>query len=118
MSIFDKLGVNKLIANQVAKKVPKDEFLSELKSAWTPVIGKNTDPDTEVKKAEERVRKSGYEGVFKNAGITSDDLKSVIKEIQAEKATPEVRTEPKIGRNEPCPCGSGKKYKRCCGAGK
>jgi curved DNA-binding protein CbpA len=26
-----------------------------------------------------------------------------------------VRTEPKIGRNEPCPCGSGKKYKKCCG---
>lgn len=22
---------------------------------------------------------------------------------------------PKIGRNEPCPCGSGKKYKKCCG---
>ncbi|MFN5406165.1 SEC-C metal-binding domain-containing protein, partial [Bradyrhizobium sp.] len=22
----------------------------------------------------------------------------------------------KIGRNDPCPCGSGKKYKRCCGA--
>jgi len=21
----------------------------------------------------------------------------------------------KIGRNEPCPCGSGKKYKKCCG---
>ena len=21
---------------------------------------------------------------------------------------------PKIGRNEPCPCGSGKKYKKCC----
>ena len=26
-----------------------------------------------------------------------------------------VRPEPKIGRNEPCPCGSGKKYKKCCG---
>ena len=25
-----------------------------------------------------------------------------------------VRAEPKIGRNEPCPCGSGKKYKKCC----
>lgn len=25
-----------------------------------------------------------------------------------------VRVEPKIGRNEPCPCGSGKKYKKCC----
>ena len=23
--------------------------------------------------------------------------------------------EPKIGRNDPCPCGSGKKYKKCCG---
>jgi hypothetical protein len=26
------------------------------------------------------------------------------------------RSSPKIGRNEPCPCGSGKKYKKCCGA--
>ncbi|MBX3428208.1 MAG: SEC-C domain-containing protein [Hyphomonadaceae bacterium] len=23
----------------------------------------------------------------------------------------------KVGRNEPCPCGSGKKWKKCCGAG-
>ncbi|MBC7324722.1 MAG: SEC-C domain-containing protein, partial [Moorella sp. (in: Bacteria)] len=29
-----------------------------------------------------------------------------------------VRREQKIGRNDPCPCGSGKKYKKCCGAGK
>lgn len=27
-----------------------------------------------------------------------------------------VRESPKVGRNEPCPCGSGKKYKKCCGA--
>ncbi len=27
-----------------------------------------------------------------------------------------VRVEKKPGRNEPCPCGSGKKYKKCCGA--
>jgi SEC-C motif domain protein len=26
--------------------------------------------------------------------------------------------QPKPGRNDPCPCGSGKKYKKCCGAGK
>ncbi|UYT08800.1 preprotein translocase subunit SecA [Treponema denticola] len=26
-----------------------------------------------------------------------------------------VRTVPKVGRNDPCPCGSGKKYKHCCG---
>ena len=28
---------------------------------------------------------------------------------------PVRRTTPKVGRNEPCPCGSGKKYKKCCG---
>lgn len=33
-------------------------------------------------------------------------------------AEPIRRTEPKIGRNEPCPCGSGRKYKKCCGADK
>lgn len=26
------------------------------------------------------------------------------------------RSTPKVGRNEPCPCGSGKKFKKCCGA--
>lgn len=28
--------------------------------------------------------------------------------------TPVRRQEPKVGRNDPCPCGSGKKYKKCC----
>lgn len=28
-----------------------------------------------------------------------------------------VRDSPKVGRNDPCPCGSGKKHKKCCGAG-
>jgi preprotein translocase subunit SecA len=28
-----------------------------------------------------------------------------------------IRRGPKVGRNDPCPCGSGKKYKKCCGAG-
>lgn len=27
-----------------------------------------------------------------------------------------VRENPKVGRNDPCPCGSGKKFKKCCGA--
>ena len=30
-------------------------------------------------------------------------------------ATPVRRETPKVGRNQPCPCGSGKKYKHCCG---
>lgn len=40
------------------------------------------------------------------------------KELYKEqKASQTVRNEgPKIGRNDPCPCGSGKKYKKCCGS--
>ena len=34
---------------------------------------------------------------------------------QAGKAQPVRRDTPKVGRNDPCPCGSGKKYKNCCG---
>jgi preprotein translocase subunit SecA len=30
-------------------------------------------------------------------------------------AKPVRRNEPKVGRNDPCPCGSGKKYKKCHG---
>jgi preprotein translocase subunit SecA len=33
----------------------------------------------------------------------------------AEQAQPFVREDKKVGRNEPCPCGSGKKYKQCHG---
>jgi preprotein translocase subunit SecA len=32
------------------------------------------------------------------------------------KRQPVRRSTPKVGRNEPCPCGSGKKYKKCCGS--
>ena len=36
---------------------------------------------------------------------------------QGEVKVKQIRLEkPKVGRNEPCPCGSGKKYKKCCGA--
>ena len=36
-------------------------------------------------------------------------------EAEAPKATP-ARARRQVGRNDPCPCGSGKKYKKCCGA--
>jgi len=44
-----------------------------------------------------------------------DGWKFVDGEMLAEKPT--VREAPKVGRNDPCPCGSGKKYKKCCGKG-
>ncbi|HEV2707333.1 MAG TPA: preprotein translocase subunit SecA [Pyrinomonadaceae bacterium] len=35
---------------------------------------------------------------------------------EAAKTKTVTRDQPKVGRNDPCPCGSGKKYKKCCGA--
>jgi len=35
---------------------------------------------------------------------------------QGEKPRPVRKTAQAVGRNDPCPCGSGKKYKKCCGA--
>ena len=43
---------------------------------------------------------------------SEEELKKFYKE-QKESTT--IRKEKKIGRNDPCPCGSGKKYKKCCG---
>jgi len=37
---------------------------------------------------------------------------------QGEQVVKQIKLDtPKVGRNDPCPCGSGKKYKKCCGAG-
>lgn len=46
--------------------------------------------------------------------FSEEERKALYKE---QKSSTTVRNEgPKIGRNDPCPCGSGKKYKKCCGA--
>ena len=57
-----------------------------------------------------KLRTSKPELVGESNGVPIDDT----RELQ--KASP-VRVEQKIGRNDPCPCGSGKKYKNCHGAG-
>ena len=56
------------------------------------------DPSKVKRKEQNKNIKEGFEG--DNAG---------------EKKKPYVRKTKKIGRNDPCPCGSGKKYKNCCG---
>lgn len=56
------------------------------------------DPSKVKRKEQNKNIKEGFEG--DNAG---------------EKKKPFVRKTKKIGRNDPCPCGSGKKYKNCCG---
>lgn len=46
-------------------------------------------------------------------GIFSPEKRKEIQKQYRDSVT--VRNENKIGRNDPCPCGSGKKYKKCCG---
>lgn len=55
---------------------------------------------------------------FQHAAAPSLDEPEVAEEqgdVAVATAAAPVRTEPKVGRNEPCPCGSGKKYKHCHG---
>ena len=51
-------------------------------------------------------------GQFNGGQSTSDSKQPVQQTMQQ---TTVVRTMPKVGRNDPCPCGSGKKYKHCHG---
>ena len=50
-----------------------------------------------------------------NKTSTSKPIKLNNKPTQEQKQTTVKRNTPKVGRNDPCPCGSGKKYKYCCG---
>ena len=59
-------------------------------------------------------QKMAFEHAEASPAVSTDDAQGA-----AEEATPPqpiTRTQPKVGRNDPCPCGSGKKYKQCHGA--
>ena len=51
-----------------------------------------------------------------NSSVVSQVNAEVSAEEQMQASAPRpIRSGPKVGRNDPCPCGSGKKYKKCCG---
>jgi len=58
------------------------------------------------------------EAIEKPAEVVPKAVVSIFRHQRRHFAPPSqrVRRDPKIGRNDPCPCGSGKKYKKCCGA--
>jgi preprotein translocase subunit SecA len=68
--------------------------------------------DTAKQAQQQSTQTSSTPGVHVGPG----PQQSGVVEDAIEKATAPVRREiPKVGRNEPCPCGSGKKFKACCG---
>ncbi len=60
-------------------------------------------PPSEDQATEEKRRAKARQNRFLNVGAKGP----VVKQVK--------RDNPKVGRNDPCPCGSGKKYKKCCG---
>ena len=55
--------------------------------------------------------------VAQKAGLSVEELfrlRDAYLHVQAQKAQGQQAVLKKVGRNEPCPCGSGKKYKKCC----
>lgn len=70
-------------------------------------VAKTTGPESSSEGGFDKFRSSG--GGMPSPGPTdAPEIPQV--------AVPVTREAPKVGRNDPCPCGSGKKFKKCCGA--
>lgn len=127
---------------QEKEQISSEEFLYLLAQSYVincdaeraePLIRKLENSSARGKKAAEELRanlKEGYDvmdGDWDYPGdpddgefypeYMDDDFCSwyQYKEEMESARQPYVRETPKIGRNDPCPCGSGKKYKKCCG---
>ncbi|EGR4490343.1 preprotein translocase subunit SecA [Vibrio cholerae] len=89
-----------------------EELLESLKSDVITVLSKvRVQQQEEVERMEAQLRAQAEEAArhAQAQHASADDAE------QDESNQPMVRDERKVGRNEPCPCGSGKKYKQCHG---
>ncbi|SDO95193.1 preprotein translocase subunit SecA [Halomonas shengliensis] len=116
-----------------AQKNPKQEYkreafelfqglLTNIKADVTRILSHVQVRKPEEVEALERQRREALEREKASAASRHDAPEAASREEAGEQATPPgadgrpLRREgPKVGRNDPCPCGSGKKYKQCCG---
>jgi preprotein translocase subunit SecA len=110
-----------------AQKNPKQEYkreafemfsnmLDAIKHEVVEILLKVQVQDPAQMETEYSGSTEGFE--FKHEAFTGfgeDEAEADAERQSAEPAQPFVRPDRKIGRNEPCPCGSGKKYKQCHG---
>ncbi len=100
-----------IIARIYNETVDKDKFLKIVRECLE-------DPEIADATFEEIIKK--YKRVDLNAKTYDQVMMPYISKTIAEeesgifKEHPEKESKPKIGRNDPCPCGSGKKFKKCC----
>jgi preprotein translocase subunit SecA len=92
-----------------------------------PLEYKSPDPDTigdiekdepmleeEAKRTEKRIEQSSSGGVTTTIrGPKETSVHDRMMSSAGKQHT--IKSNSKVGRNDPCPCGSGKKYKKCCG---
>ncbi|OEF94465.1 preprotein translocase subunit SecA [Vibrio splendidus] len=111
-----------------AQKNPKQEYKREsfelfeglldvLKTDVVTILSKvRVQQQEEVEKMEAQ-RQAQAEEAARRAQAQHATAENQLGDNEAEAASPQtvVRDERKVGRNEPCPCGSGKKYKQCHG---
>ena len=72
----------------------------------------NVQTKKRVKELESVFEKNGWKYKIE----LDPDKPEDISDLELLQNPPKTKTaEKKVGRNEPCPCGSGKKYKKCCG---
>ncbi|MDA3902621.1 MAG: preprotein translocase subunit SecA [Desulfuromusa sp.] len=95
------------------QKNPKEEYKREAYSLFMEMMGRVRE---EVLQKIFRIQLAREEDVTQMEARQRQQKISMNRidgEEQAKKPT--TREEDKVGRNDPCPCGSGKKYKKCCG---
>lgn len=99
-----------------SKKV-ESEIDSEIESLPPQLLTQSKDPKIKDK-LKKLAKKMASDGVnLKKAGQVKHWIKNHPEEVKGIGQSIETyrREEPKVGRNSPCLCGSGKKYKKCCG---
>jgi hypothetical protein len=97
-----------------------DDIEDELARGKDQVLARLTD-GPHHRLVEDTVREMQWWACFRDDGPTQAQsaAPAVISDLSSTPnvASPQIkRDKPKTGRNEPCPCGSGKKFKKCCGA--
>ena len=90
----------------------------EINSLATPIIRNISPDDFETpEEAEQFVHEYRSGEMPKNLEDALYDLVKAVFDLKqlVDPNKPVVREEPRVGRNDPCPCGSSKKFKQCCG---
>ncbi|GHV70288.1 hypothetical protein AGMMS49928_17500 [Spirochaetia bacterium] len=99
--ILDKKGIYDPQIRRLKTEFPE---LYALHSSFFNEALRTKDPEKMIYQRSKKIRK------YQRESGSFDDNPESAPEL------PVRRTAPKVGRNDPCPCGSGKKYKKCCGA--